>query len=485
METEFSENYETRFNIAREKIALAKSLGKKSVNISGLGLKTIPEELFEMLDLKELHLGGNQITDLPENVANFQKLTLLSIQRCQLSKIPNCVLNLKSLQSLNLSRNKIEAIPDSINSLTDLRTLTLAKNKIKHIPPTIGSLNKLSILELRGNLISKIPKEMSNLRGLTRITLLGNPINFPHSKQLKGILPSQNALFQILHHFVNEGTYDEKKSKKEVTSQIELPETLRTAFQQYLVFFNDFIEKAKGIKIDLQVSKYDNGLEITYPITIDSRKIQSYLNEYIGFIRQKIDKVNPIFEKSIVQANRDLFIVELKNQLRHLTGQFEIKKVENNLLQKQVDMLYEVLVVEKKNPQPIQINSSSQAISNSTATSNVTIDFKLEIKELQNDFLNFKNEIVPYLKDGQLSELELIDKNLLEVDETEKSPQNVDKVPFKRLKRIIEQINDPESDWSKTISATKKGIGYFQKLGKQYNKIAPWLAIPSIPEQLL
>jgi hypothetical protein len=46
-------------------------------------------------------------------------------------------------------------------------------------------------------------------------------------------------------------------------------------------------------------------------------------------------------------------------------------------------------------------------------------------------------------------------------------------------------LNNPESDWNKAISATKKGVGYIQKVGKQYNKIAPWLAIPSIPEQLL
>jgi hypothetical protein len=485
METEFSEDYETRFNYAKERIAAAVSVGKKSISISRLGLKTIPKELFDVIDLQELTLGNNQLTDLPKEFAVFKELRILSMQRCQLKKIPEVLFNLKNLHTLNLSRNKIESIPESIDSLTGLKNLTLAKNQIKTIPTTIGNLNRLSILELRGNLISKLPTEMSNLKSLTKITLAGNPITFPHGKALKGILPSQNALFQVLHHFVNEGAYTDRENFDKVNRKIEIPEALRTAFQQYLVFFNDFIEKAKSVKVDLQIKQYSEGLEISYSNSIDTPKIQEYLNEYIGFIKQEVDNIKPKFETKLSKNKKDIFIVELKNQVRHLTGQVEIKKVENNLLQRQVEMLHEVLVIGSQNPQPILISSKSESFSTSTASSSISIDFNFEMQGLQNDFLNFKNEISPQLSEGQLKEIELIDKDLLEVDETSKEPEEIEKTRFKRLKRLIEQVNNPESDWNKAISATKKGVSYIQKVGKQYNKIAPWLAIPSIPEQLL
>jgi hypothetical protein len=484
MEEEFSEDYETRFNYAKERIATAVLNGKKSVNISGLGLKTIPNELFDIVDLHELYLGKNQLSELPKEFAEFKLLRILSMQRCQLTEIPEVLFNLKNLHTLNLSRNKIQTIPESIELLTGLKNLTLSKNQIKTIPSTIGNMNKLSILELRGNMISKIPTEMSNLKRLSKITLIGNPINFPHGKTLKGILPGQNALFQILHHFVNEGVYDNKEDSAKIKNKIKIPEALRTAFQQYLIFFNNFVETT-SVNVDLQINQYNEGLEISYSKTIDSPKIQEYLNEYIGFIRQEVDNINPKFENSLSKPKKDIFIVELKNQIRHLTGQIEIKKVENNLLQKQVEMLHEVLVVGSQNPQPIFISSKSESSSTATATSNVSIDFNLEMQGLQNDFLNFKNEISPQLSEGQLKEIELIDKDLLEVDETSKEPEKIEKARFKRLKRLIEQLNNPESDWNKAISATKKGVGYIQKVGKQYNKIAPWLAIPSIPEQLL
>lgn len=485
MEKEFAGDHESRFNSAKERIASAVSAGKKSINISRLGLKEIPKELFEVSDLQELYLGNNQLSDLPKEFANLKELRMLSMQRCQLTKIPEVLFKLNNLHTLNLSRNKIESIPESIDLLTGLKNLTLAKNQIKTIPSTIGNLNRLSILELRGNLISKIPTEMSNLKRLTKITLVGNPITFPHGKTLKGILPGQNALFQILHHFVNEGAYENQEDSSQVKNKIKIPEALRTAFQQYLIFFNNFIEKAKSVKVDLQINQYNEGLEISYSNSIDSPKIQEYLNEYIGFIRQEVDNINPKFETKLSKPKKDIFIVELKSQVRHLTGQVEIKKVENNLLQKQVEMLHEILVIGTQNPQPILISSKSESFSTATATTNVSIDFNFEMQGLQNDFLNFKNEISPQLSEGQLKEIELIDKDLLEVDETSKEPKKIEKTRFKRLKRLIEQVNNPESDWNKALSATKKGVGYIQKVGKQYNKIAPWLAIPSIPEQLL
>jgi len=53
------------------------------------------------------------------------------------------------------------------------------------------------------------------------------------------------------------------------------------------------------------------------------------------------------------------------------------------------------------------------------------------------------------------------------------------------LKRVLDQINDPDSLLNKTISASKKGVAACQKVGKIYNKFAQWLGLPQVPDIFL
>ena len=481
MTDEFIEDYETRFNLAKEKIRKGKEKGR--VNISRLGLKSFPKELFEITNLQELFAGGNQLVDLPEEFSQLQELKVLNIQRCQFTFIPKVIFELKNLKSLDLSNNKIEVIPAEIEKLTNLNSLLLSKNRIEKLPKEIGNLSNISSIDLRRNKINSIPNEMANLTNLTRIVLTGNPINFPHNKSLPGLLPNQNSILQILHYFVKNGVY--RNIDENVKSEVNIPETLRTAFHQYLIFFNDFVKKTKDTEINLSIKQIDEGLEITYSSNLNKIKIQKFLDEYIGFIQQNVENIQPKFETEISKSEKEIFIVDLKSQVRHLTTQIEIKDVENRLLRENVDKLYGLLTIRSQNPQPIFIKAQSSASADAFSSSEATIDFKMEVNNIQKNFLTLKEEISSVLSDYQIKELEKIDNELLEIDELSQDPKSVDNSSFKRLKRIIEQINDPDSNWNKAVSATKKGIKLAQNLGRNYNKIAPWLVIPTIPEQLL
>ena len=46
-------------------------------------------------------------------------------------------------------------------------------------------------------------------------------------------------------------------------------------------------------------------------------------------------------------------------------------------------------------------------------------------------------------------------------------------------------MGDEKSDLNKILGGAKKGVETLQKVGKTYNKIAQWLALPQVPDLLL
>ncbi len=57
--------------------------------------------------------------------------------------------------------------------------------------------------------------------------------------------------------------------------------------------------------------------------------------------------------------------------------------------------------------------------------------------------------------------------------------------PMSKLGRFLKKLGDENSDYRKLIAGAEKSIDYAQKLGKGYNNVAQWLALPQIPDLLL
>ncbi len=298
-------------------------------------------------------------------------------------------------------------------------------------------------------------------------------------EELNSLKESYNYILSLLTKSSLE-IFEENQST--IITKIEIPKALRTAFHQYLIFFGTFTEKAKSKRIEIQIKEYDEGLELSFDKTIDTESVQEYLNEYINFVKNKVENIDPKIETELNSIEHKLLIAELKNEVRNLESKLEIKDVEIKYLNTVFKSMENIALTQAQNPAPLQI--SSAAHSNAVATSNSSIDFKVEIQGLQNDFLEFKGEMDKHLNEAQKKELEKIDTELLEVDETVKAPEKVDKKSFKRLKRVIDQINKPNSDWNKAIKASKKGVEYLKSIGKAYNKIAQHVDLPNITEVL-
>ncbi len=173
------------------------------------------------------------------------------------------------------------------------------------------------------------------------------------------------------------------RAKSEQKFEIPIPNQIKTAIKQYLIYFNDYARITRGMEVNLEVRNSENGLEIEIPANQDEIKVGELLEEYFGLVKEKIEEINPTIEREIEENKKDIFMVELRNQVRTLQGSLELKAVENKTLIESVNFMQKLLLAEKQNVKPIfiQASSNSQAIQENT----VEIENKIKIKPENNE----------------------------------------------------------------------------------------------------
>lgn len=157
----------------------------KTLNLSDLGLTTLPAKITAFTNLETLILDNNPIpANAFGNIAGHPKLTTLSLSGLQLTQIPSQVSQLTQLTSLNLSNNTLtEQTTSGLSTLTNLVWLSLENNQLSQIPSQIPQLKKLQTLNLGRN---KISGGTSILAGLNNLQQL-----FLNNNLLSGNIPSE------------------------------------------------------------------------------------------------------------------------------------------------------------------------------------------------------------------------------------------------------------------------------------------------------
>jgi hypothetical protein len=147
--------------------------------------------------------------------------------------------------------------------------------------------------------------------------------------------------------------------------RIEIRQEFRSAFKQYLTYFEEFVRKAKGKKIKFEVHTEPNGLEILIDSDNEEEtvKIVRYLKEYVSLITQNIDNLNIEIQSGVSSLQAETLIVDLRHQLRHLQGsldnaRLEIKYQKREIcnLKTQVEQYYTLLLETKTKGDFIQQN---------------------------------------------------------------------------------------------------------------------------------
>ncbi|XP_034675714.1 disease resistance protein RPV1-like isoform X2 [Vitis riparia] len=118
-------------------------------------LRSFPEILEDVENLRELHLDGTAIEELPASIQFVRGLQYLSLSGCSnLVSLPESICNLSSLKFLNVSFcTKLEKFPENLRSLQCLEGLhasglNLSMDCFSSILAGIIQLSKLRVLEL-------------------------------------------------------------------------------------------------------------------------------------------------------------------------------------------------------------------------------------------------------------------------------------------------------------------------------------------------
>lgn len=113
-----------------------------TLDLGGMGLKNISNELFQYTFLSTLYINHNNLSHLSPEFARLRNLTIL-----------------------DASGNKLSSIPSELGMLTKLKELLLVDNSIVNIPTQLGTLYRLDRLGLEGNPLNDVFKSLLHKEG--------------------------------------------------------------------------------------------------------------------------------------------------------------------------------------------------------------------------------------------------------------------------------------------------------------------------------
>lgn len=107
------------YETALQRIEEAQTSGVVTLDLSRLGLDSLPPEIGQLVGLESLSLRGNQLSSLPSEIGQLVNLEMLDVSQNQLSSLPPEIDNLYNLCLLNLLDNPltIERLPNGIDPL--------------------------------------------------------------------------------------------------------------------------------------------------------------------------------------------------------------------------------------------------------------------------------------------------------------------------------------------------------------------------------
>lgn len=227
-------------------LQVAKENNWTAIDLSNCGLKSLPDELWEISSLKLLYLGNfkddgpqNDIVEISENISNLINLEAFSISNLNAPIIPRALRNLPKLKYIdcfgcdfskipnNLLNPRVKAIGIECRNIVQFKQLCrirkieeiyITGSRVKLIPDEIGGLGYLKKLMISRTDISTIPDTMMNLKNLKSFSFAGTPLE----EMIPSEIAEQTAI-EIIHFICKQqkekGVYYFNESKMIVVGQ--------------------------------------------------------------------------------------------------------------------------------------------------------------------------------------------------------------------------------------------------------------------------
>jgi hypothetical protein len=170
-------------------VALPKNLNATKIDLSGLGIKEIPQEVFKYKNLRKLFLQDNLITKIPAEIKRLKLLCTLDVSNNSVTSLYASVFELNNLKVLIVNDNKIKNIPPQIKKLNKLKILGIANNQLVSLNSNFEFLKELKELNLSGNKFQVFPDQIYTLRKLEKLWIKQKGLEVMDLETLKMIIP--------------------------------------------------------------------------------------------------------------------------------------------------------------------------------------------------------------------------------------------------------------------------------------------------------
>ncbi|CAF1256293.1 unnamed protein product [Rotaria magnacalcarata] len=107
----------------------------------------------------------------------------LNLSWLGLKTLPDAILRIPQLEIISLSGNRLSTVPSQLTVMTNLKLINLSDNYLKAFPEVLESCRCLKVLNLAGNYFKWIPDYLGNLEHLTCLDLSDNPLDFDQLPQ--------------------------------------------------------------------------------------------------------------------------------------------------------------------------------------------------------------------------------------------------------------------------------------------------------------
>jgi len=162
----------------RELFALADTLLR--LDLSGNRLRTLPDELPRLRELRILFCSSNAFEMLPAVLGRCAGLEIIGFKANTITQVPPEALP-PGLRWLILSDNRIASLPESLGECPGLQKLALAGNQLSALPAGLARCGRLELIRLSANrfatLADALPEGLLALPRLTWLAYAGNPFS--------------------------------------------------------------------------------------------------------------------------------------------------------------------------------------------------------------------------------------------------------------------------------------------------------------------
>lgn len=161
-----------------EKLKKGLLIGTKQLRLNGIGLRELPQEIFDLTEsLELLDVSGNQLSHIPNEILGLKKLKIAFFSFNQFEHFPEILSQLPQLEMIGFKSNQIKHVSEG--ALPDqLRWLILTQNQIAVLPKSIGTKHRLQKLMLAGNKLRSLPDELSECKNLELLRISANRFEY-------------------------------------------------------------------------------------------------------------------------------------------------------------------------------------------------------------------------------------------------------------------------------------------------------------------